>query len=441
MARAFGTAGVRGVFNETQTPDQVYGLAETIAFAFGRGRYGVGFDGRKTSALLAKTVAAAVNAVGSDADVFGVVPTPVIAFGTRARSCVAGFAVTASHNPPQFSGVKVFGGGGMELSKADEQRVERALAIKVMKTTGRFGETTDDPDVLEDYARAVIARYDVASSPLRIAVECASGPGGSVTPRILRALGHDVVEVNAQVSWRFPARPPEPTKGNLADFAKMVPAMGVDFGFAHDGDADRLVMVDRAGEVVPDSIPTILALRALAPANGAVVISENTSMAVEEAAEGMGLKPVRSRVGKSFELLEAEGGVFASEPSKIVDPAWGCWEDGVNAAALISSYLSKERGALERTLAETAWRYRQVNLNVGAKMPVLMAKAKEAFKRFRIEDERSLDGYKLVLHDGSWVMFRRSGTEPKTRIYCEAGDQAQLDILVQEAVKCVESSL
>ena len=441
MVKAFGTAGVRGVFNETQTPGEVYRLAETSTFVFGRGSYGVGWDGRKTSALLAKTVLAAVNAVGSDACVFGMVPTPVVAFGTRTRSCLAGFSVTASHNPPEFSGVKIFNGQGMELSEPDEERIERSLALKVMKPAGRFGLLNDDAGVIDDYVDGLLSRYETATSPLRIAVDCACGPGGYVTPKILQRLGHDVLPLNAQVSWRFPARPPEPTVDSLSDFTRLLPQLGVDFGFAHDGDADRLVMVDRFGHVVPDSVVTMIALRGLGVSSGSVVISENTSSSVQEEAERLGFKVVRSRVGKTFAVLEKEGGVFASEPSKIVDPRWGYWEDGINASAMISGVLSKERGLLEKTVSQLDWHYRQVNLNVAARVPALVQRAKDAFKPYKIAEERALDGYKLVFDDGSWIMFRASGTEPKTRIYCESKDAQLLGVLVQEGIKSVESSL
>ncbi|MFI5404670.1 MAG: hypothetical protein ACHQYR_02980 [Candidatus Gagatemarchaeaceae archaeon] len=441
MVKAFGTAGVRGVFNRTQTPEQVYRLAETIAFASGRGRYGVGWDGRKTSALLARCVMSAVNAVGSDAYSFGLVPTPVVAFATRSRSCVAGFSVTASHNPAEFSGVKVFNSKGMELPTSDEERVERAMGVDVMKPSGVFGELVPDEGAVDDYVEAVLARYERASDPLRIAIDCASGPGGSVTPRILERLGHHIIPVNAQVSWRFPARPPEPTSANLAGFSKMIPDLGVDFALAHDGDADRLVMLDALGNAVQDCVLAILALRALDVSSGVAVISENTSTAVEEEAERLGLRVVRSRVGKSFALLEAEGGVFAAEPSKIVDPRWGLWEDGINASALVSGLLSKDRGLLVRVMQEVQWRYKQVNLNVAARMPALVEGARASFRKYRLREERTLDGYKLVFSDGSWVMFRPSGTEPKTRVYCESKDPQLLEVLVQQGIQCVESSI
>lgn len=441
MVKAFGTAGVRGVFNSTQTPEQVYRLAETVGAVFGKGAYGVGWDGRKVSALLAKTVASAISAVGSDSFAFGCVPTPVMAFGTRRRGCIAGFSVTASHNPPEFSGVKVFNGKGMELAQSDEERIERALAVQVMRSSGVFGTTVDDVGILDEYVESLVARYERVSAPLNIAIDCANGPGGLVAPRILGLLGHHVIPVNAQVSWRFPARQPEPTRENVADFMKMVPGLGVDFGFAQDGDADRLVMVDRNGNVLPDSMAAIISMRGLDTSSGTVVISENTSRAVEEEAEKLGFEVVRSRVGKSFALLDQLGGVFGTEPSKIIDPRWGLWEDGINAAAMISSVISRDRGLLDRLVSDSKWHYKQVNFNVGVDMAVLVQRAKEAFRRFRIAEERFLDGYKIVFNNGSWVMFRPSGTEPKTRLYCESKDPDQLAALIEEGRKCVELSL
>lgn len=441
MVKAFGTAGVRGVFNQTQTPEQVYRLVETIAFASGRGRYGIGWDGRKASALLSRVALAAVSAVGSDAYAFGLVPTPVLAYGTRSRSCIVGFAVTASHNPAEFSGIKVFNRDGMELPKSDEERIERAMVVDVMKPSGWFGHVVSDEEVVDDYVGAVVARHERASQPLRIAVDCASGPGGLVTPEILKRLGHHVVPVNAQVSWRFPARPPEPTATNLSDFAKMVPTLGVDFAFAHDGDADRLVMVDSMGNVVPDAILTILALRGLGLRGGVAVLSENSSSAVAEEAERLGLSVKRSRVGKTFAVLQAEGGVFAAEPSKVVDAKWGLWEDGINASAIVSSLLASDRGLLARTMREVQWRYRQTNLKSTVRIDVLRTKARESLRKFKISEERTLDGLKLVLSDGSWVMFRASGTEPMTRVYCESKDAQQLDALTQMGIQCVEASI
>jgi len=152
------------------------------------------------------------------------------------------------------------------------------------------------------------------------------------------------------------------------------------------------------------------------------------------------LRVKRARVGKTFAVLEAEGGVFAAEPSKVVDPKWGLWEDGINAAALISSLISSDRGLVGRLMQDVEWRYRQTNIKAVVRMEVLVAKVREAFRKFRVSEERTLDGLKLVLFDGSWVMFRPSGTEPITRVYCESKDPQQLEVLVQMGTQCVESS-
>jgi phosphomannomutase len=328
----------------------------------------------------------------------------------------------------------------MELPKSDEERIERAMGVDVMKTSGYFGQLIPDEGIIDEYVNSVVSRYPRARNPLRIAVDCASGPGGLVTPEILRLLGHHVIPINAQASWRFPARNPEPTSANLGDFARMVPTLGVDVAFAHDGDADRLVMVDALGNVVPDSVLTILALRGLGLTRGTAVISENTSSAVAEEAQRLGLRVQRSRVGKTFAVLEAEGGVFAAEPSKVVDPKWGLWEDGINASALVSSLIASDPGVLGRVMQEVQWRYKQTNLCVSVKMDALASRAKEMFRKFRISETRDVDGLKLVLGDGSWVMFRPSGTEPITRFYCESKDPQQLDAFVQLGTQCVEAS-
>jgi len=161
---------------------------------------------------------------------------------------------------------------------------------------------------------------------------------------------------------------------------------------------------------------------------------------VADEAERLGLVVKRSRVGKTFAVLEAEGGVFAAEPSKIVDPVWGLWEDGINACVLVSSLLSPDRGLLGRVMQEVKWRYRQTNLKGVVRMDMLNAKVRESFRKFKVSEERSLDGLKLVFTDGSWVMFRPSGTEPITRLYCESKDPQLLDSLTQLGIQCVESS-
>jgi phosphomannomutase len=434
----FGTAGARGIFNSTQTLEQVYKLIETSAFVFGRGNYGIGWDGRKSSMVLARVVAAAVAGCGSDAIEFSIVPTPVVAFGTRQNRCQLGFSVTASHNPPEFSGVKVFNGRGMELSREEEARIERGMIVESNKSSVNAVGHIHAREAIESYTKALISRFSRAESPLRLVVDCATGPTAVVTPYVLAAMGNKVIPLNAHVSWRFSARQPEPTAESLVDTAAFVAGVQADFGLAHDGDGDRLVLVNSAGRIVPDYMTSVLALEALAKSSGTVIISENSSFAVEEAATRMGLRVVRGKIGKTFAEIEREGAVLATEPSKIVDPSWGMWEDGIYCAALIADVIARRPDLRRLIEGEFEWRYKQVNLPVPLDAERLAQQIDEYFSKYKIVEKRSVDGLRIVFKDKSWVMFRSSGTEPKTRIYCEARDDLRLFELVETAKNLVE---
>jgi phosphomannomutase len=433
----FGTAGVRGVFNSTQTLEQVHDVAQASAFVFGKGCYGVGWDGRKSSLVLARVVAASVAECGSEAIEFGMVPTPLVAFGAREHGCHLGFAVTASHNPPEFSGVKLFNKKGMELSKEEEIRIERGMMIESIKSSATAGPVWRS-DVILSYIRSLVSRFAKTQSPLRVVVDCATGPAALVTPQVLGALGNKVTPLNAHTSWRFSARHPEPTPATLTESAAFVGGAEVDLGLAHDGDGDRLVLINSAGRILPDYMTSVLALEAIEKSSGSVIISENSSFAVEEAATRMGLRVVRGRIGKTFAEIEREGAVLATEPTKVVDPAWGMWEDGIYCAALIVDALGRRPDLRKMVDSELEWTYRQVNLPLSVDLGRVDAQIDEYFSKYRIVEKRSLDGLRVVFKDKSWVMFRPSGTEPKTRIYCEAKDELRVSELVDTAKALVE---
>jgi phosphomannomutase len=433
----FGTAGVRGVFNSTQTLEQVHQVAETSAFVFGKGKYGVGWDGRKSSAVLARVVASSVAGCGSDAIEFGLIPTPLVAFGAREHNCHLGFAVTASHNPPEFSGVKVFNRKGMELSRDEEGRIERGMAVESTKSSAKVG-LIESREVISSYAEAVASRFSKAESPLKLVVDCATGPASLVTPRVLTALGNKVIPLNAHMSWRFSARHPEPTAATLGEAASFVGGTQADLGLAHDGDGDRLVLINSSGRVLPDYMTSVLALEGIGKSSGSVIISENSSFAVEEAASSMGLRVVRGRIGKTFAEIEREGAVLATEPTKVVDPSWGLWEDGIYCAALIADVVAKRPDLRKVIDGGLEWQYKQINLPVSVDLGGVADQIDEYFSKYRIVEKRLVDGLRIVFKDKSWVMFRPSGTEPKTRIYCEARDELRLAELVETARGLVE---
>ncbi|MBI3022243.1 MAG: hypothetical protein HYY68_00780 [Thaumarchaeota archaeon] len=423
--RVFGTAGVRGVFNKSQGLDQVYKLVQTGAFVLGKGRYALGWDGRKSSFVLARAAVSGALAVGSDVCVLGLVPTPLVAFGTVKNHCLAGFSVTASHNPPEFSGVKIFDATGMELDESTEMNIERALVVDSWKSGRSVGSVVRGENIVEEYIDTLVSRFGPAKKQLKIVLDCANGPG-------------KVIPVNSQISWRFTARQPEPTAENLRDTCNLVRESGSDIGLAHDGDADRLVVISSSGQVASDAVIPMIFFRRLGR-TGHVVLSENTSSAAAEEAKRLGFDVVRGRIGKTFVGIKENDAVLASEPSKVVDPTWGMWEDGIYAAAFICDAASRDPSILGLISKGVDWLYKQVNLPVGVDVRRLSIRVDDAFAKFRIQEKREIFGLKMLFRDGSWIMFRPSGTEPKTRIYCESRDSLRLDELLQEGVKCVET--
>lgn len=370
---------------------------------------------------------------------FGMVPTPVTAFGSRENSCKLSFSVTASHNPPEYSGVKFYNSSGMELARDEEERIEQGMMVGV-KTTSLSDGVVRETNALDSYLQALYARFHRVTKGLKIVVDCADGPGALVTPVVLSSLGHRIIPLNAQISSRFPARLPEPTPQSLTDTAAIVSAVGADLGFAHDGDADRLVMIDSAGRVLPDSVVSTMMLDTLEPRPRTVVLSENSSSAVEEEALRLGARVVRSRVGKTFVEIGRQGADFATEPSKVVDPRWGMWEDGMYAAVRISDAIARDRSLLDVLRSPLRWHYKQVNVVHSASVWDISRKAEAEFAKFRISETRTIDGLKIIFKDRSWIMFRVSGTEPKTRIYCESLDELRMEELLEVGRKVVEET-
>jgi len=152
----------------------------------------------------------------------------------------------------------------------------------------------------------------------------------------------------------------------------------------------------------------------------------------------LGLRVVRARIGKTFAEIDREGAVLATEPSKIVDPSWGMWEDGIYCAALIADVIAKRSDLRAMIGGELEWLYKQVNLPVSVDIGRIGEQVDEYFSKYRIVERRTVDGLRVVFKDRSWVMFRPSGTEPKTRIYCEARDELRLSELVEAARNLVE---
>jgi phosphoglucosamine mutase len=399
--RYFGTDGVRGVVGEDLTADLVERLGKAVTLWSEGGRVFVGRDTRGSGPELEEAFARGVISAGGNAVVAGVLPTPAVALLTLDLGAV----ISASHNPPEYNGVKLFDREGRKLSDASEEEIEELLDAPAPGggTIDRVGVATDS------YLEHILDRFGSDLSGLRVVVDCANGAYSGIAPQAFEQLGADVTAIGSE---------PDGTNINqgcgatdLAALQHSVTSSGADLGIAFDGDGDRMLAVDARGEVVDGD--QILAILMLDLEVELVAVTVMTNLGFHRLAEEHGVRVVTTDVGDRYvlEALRREGGLLGGEQSGHIiylrDPVTG---DGLAAGLLLCAAL---RG---RTLEEAAAvmpRFPQVTANVRVTRQELPESVRAEVERLNT----ALDG------DGR-VLVRPSGTEPVIRILAEAENEA-----------------
>jgi phosphomannomutase len=442
----FGTAGIRGDVATTVTPE----LALSVGRALGGdgAEFVVGRDGRTTGEALAGAVAAGLQSAGADVVRLGQVPTPAVGFASRGRQ---GVVVTASHNPPADNGIKLFADGAEYDRDAETAVADRVAADPGPVAWDAFGDS-ERVDVLDSYRQAVSAyvadRFGRAGG-VRVAVDCGNGTGGLVTPQVLTDLGAEVTALDANVDGQFPARASKPTPESLETVRSVLARGDFDAGIAHDGDADRVVLLDADGDVVQeDTVVAVLAERYVAASDApdpVVVTTPNASARIDERVAAAGGRTERVRLGALHEGVadaEASGSTvaFAAEPWKHVHPPFGPWIDGVVSAACLAALIAESGlAALRAPVTELPYRKRSVDCPEGRKSDAMARLAESLPATFPAAEVDAEYGVRLDRPDGSWVLVRPSGTEPYLRVYVESGDAEafveRVAELVEEAVE------
>ncbi|MFB6205226.1 MAG: phosphomannomutase [Haloglomus sp.] len=446
----FGTAGIRGSVRERVTPALALRVGRAAAREAGDPvEFVVGRDGRETGAALASAVAAGLQSGGARVIRVGRVPTPALAFASQGRR---GVMVTASHNPPADNGLKLFA-DGEEYDREAERRIEHAVGADERPVPWDDWGADERTDILPAYRRAVAEYARDHGAPLddlRVAADAGNGMAARAVPWVLRDLGAHVVTLNGNVDGHFPGRESKPTPESLADLRAFVADGEFALGVGHDGDADRIVVLDGDGDVVhEDTVLAILAehyVRATVVADPVVVTTPNASTRIDERVRAAGGRVERVRLGALHEGIVAarrEGGpdtevVFAAEPWKHTHTRFGPWIDGVASAAVLARLVAESSlGGLRKPVTERP--YRKVSVECpDDRKPAVMAALETALPdEFPDADLDTEHGVRLEL-DGGWVLVRPSGTEAYVRIYAE---HDEVDAVVERAVAVVEAAV
>ncbi len=440
-------SGVRGIVGDSLTPDVI--VKYTSAFAeFSRfGRIVVGRDGRQTGGFLSDLVVSTLMATGSDVVELGIAPTPTIGIAVEQLHADGGIAITASHNPIEWNGLKFIGKSGLFLNTKEN----KILSSIVKESSGTYvrwneiGRHLIDESFIRQHIDMVMSLPFLSVPSIRqrhfkVVADCINAAGGVIVPKLLREFGCEVVEVNCDVSGVF-TRLPEPVPSNLGALSQRVREEHADLGIVVDPDVDRLVLITEQGEPFGEEYTVTSAIKfilAKTQGNGTVpqqvVVNLSTTRAVEDVAEEFGANVIRTPVGEinvSSKMKEVRAIVGGEGSGGVILPAVHYGRDAIVGIGLILQLLVDSGGTMSELRSHLpSYSIIKSNFPVDYALVdgVLQGLQSQYAGKSRINTE---DGLKIDF-DRSWVHLRLSNTEPILRVIAEARTKEEAESLVKE---------
>ena len=425
--RLFGTSGIRNLFDES-----LVNLALKVGMAVGRtcDRVVVAGDTRTSSDAMKHAVISGLLAAGAQCEDARVLPTPTL--GLITRKFDAGVMITASHNPPEYNGIKLFNPDGSSFDSGQQEQIEEIVLNEYIGVAPwrEVKEVRTYNGAIEQHVERILQEFPTELK-LKVVLDCGCGAASVITPRLLKKLGCEVVEINCQPGGFFP-RVIEPTESNLGDLIGATEEFGADLGIAHDGDGDRMMAVDDKGRFVPGDKLLVIFARALGAKE--VITTLDTSMAIDE----MGLAIKRTRIGDTCVSEELKnGGDFGGEPSgSWVFPKVSLCPDGVYAAAQIVAIAGQQKLS---QLVDGIPSYPLLRGSIGSDGVAIDSLSSQLMTMEPLSVDKA-DGLKLSFPDG-WLLVRASGTEPKIRLTAEARSKEQAARLYNDGIEIIKSCI
>ncbi|HEX2615613.1 MAG TPA: phosphoglucosamine mutase [Nitrososphaera sp.] len=448
--RLFGTNGVRGIYGQELTHDLVIDLCYALGTYFARGPIVVANDGRNSSPALSRLVRSTLNSAGLDIANAGLVPTPCLQYAAKRMGYSGGIMITASHNPPQYNGIKPTATDGVEIPREDELVVEDIYYSKKFAKIDGHGRDFIDDRVISSYIDAVLSLVDVDRIRARrftVAMDTGNGAQAKVAPLVAEKLGCKVIVVNGQIDGGFPGRGSEPTPDNLGVLAETVRSAKADFGAAYDGDGDRSVFCDDTGSVyMGDKTGAILIKHLLAEKQkgSEVVCPINTSMALSKVVEAAGSKIVYTKVGSvevSREMVRRKCPLGLEENGGFMYGALNEVRDGAMATALVLDMLASGKESFSQRIAQLPQTFQYKTKFTCPSRGVIDRVVKACIEHGSPKKVETMDGAKIWIDEETWIMMRPSGTEPLIRMYGESTDKSLLDSKVEEYRRLIQSKI
>lgn len=447
--KIFGTAGIRGLYPDVINPLFALRLGIAIGQLKLSKKSVVVYDTRRTSPLLAHALISGLLSTGVKVLNGNLAPTPVVAYGARRHSGV-GVSVTASHNPPEYNGFKLYDPQGYEFTRILETRIEELLDADIaLPQWYEAGEVVWDEGLIGEYLEDMLHKlregdgHSNRGDRYRIVVDCAGGATYQLAPLIVKQLGGKPFNVNCSPDSDFVMRSPEPRKDVLESFFETYISFRPLAVFALDGDGDRLSVIDpRLGFIRQDRVLALFAKLILSEKRGRIIVSVDTGKVVDEVVEQLGGTVERYVLGKTHERVKElgeENVALAGEPWKLIDTRWGPWVDGLWQLGLLTSLIvsrGKTIGEIlsDENIPDYPWGRVSYLMEPSALRDKMYSEIVEELKGALGEPTRiiDIDGVRFEYSDESWVLVRKSGTEPKLRFYFEAKSHERISAMESE---------
>jgi len=445
MAKFFGTNGIRGVFSEDFTLEFIHDMTLAIGTYFEKGPVLIGYDGRDSSPVICKVVIAALNSIGIDCNVAGIVPTPCLEFAVKTLGYSGGIMITASHNPPQYNGIKPAAKDGVEISRDDELIIEDIYLQKNwIKNCTAFGATGKEERAIDVYVKGIISQVDstlIESKQFKVVLDLGNGAQAVSAPDFCKMLQCDTFLINQNIDGSFPGRGSEPTPQNLSELSESVIKNNADIGIAFDGDGDRSIFCDNKGNILTGDKSALVLIRHILKKNpdSLVVTCLNSGSNTEVLADQFNSKVIRTKVG-SVEVsrkmvptnaligFEENGGFMYGKHNQVRD---GC----MTLALMLELLATSEKSLYENiTSLPPSFTTKDKVACPSENVPKLISSLKNEFP-----NSDTTDGIKITIDPKNWVMIRPSGTEPIVRVYAESENSEKLNELISEYVQKVKS--
>ncbi|HWF88493.1 MAG TPA: phosphoglucosamine mutase [Pyrinomonadaceae bacterium] len=433
-------SGVRGVVGQSLTPKLLTRFAEAFGTHTGSGTIVIGRDPRTSGEMVKHAVVAGLLSTGSRVVDIGVCPVPTVQLQVRHRRAQGGIAITASHNPPEWNALKFIGSNGLFL---DAGQARELLDIyhqgEYTKVGGAELRTVEAVEGATDLhiksILDVLGPLPERAQKLRVVLDSCNGAGSLVGPKLIEALGAEVIRLNTTPDGSFP-RPAEPLPENLGELCRLVKAHRADAGFAQDMDADRLAIVSQKGEPIGEDNTLVLATRfVLGREKGAVVANLSTTSAVADVAKMFNCPVFLTKIGEVnvTDAMQAQRAVIGGEGNGgVIYPRINFARDSLVGIALVLHLLAESGKSITELLADIP-RYTIVKEKLACpsdRIAGTLRTVRQAFAGFEMDTR---DGVKVILPDG-WLLVRGSNTEPIIRIVAEAKSEVRARELVDGVI-------